>query len=276
MQAATQAYCGNPPVPGATTWNLDPVLLVALAVIAGAYALAALPARLSRGRQACFQAGWLIVALALVSPLCNLSVALFSARVTQHMIIALVGAPLLVAGRGEVLLSAVARLLRGRPGGRLRAGPAGLPFHPSELALGPAAFALALWVWHLGLPYDATLQSTPLYWLMHASLFASALMLWRAVLLAPPLASLGASFFTGLQMTALGALLTLSPRTWFHAHEATTWAWGQSPLQDQQLGGLIMWVPAGTLLLGHAVAMLGLVLLRLSRQHAGAGSAGPA
>jgi putative membrane protein len=258
MEASAQAYCGAPPVPGATAWNLDPFLIGTLVAGAACYAIAA--ARAGSGapttrQQAYFHAGWLIVGLALVSPLCNLSVALFSARVTQHMIVALVGAPLIVAGRGDAVLARALGWTRSVP-------------RSADLALGPAAFALALWVWHLGPPYDATLRGTALYWLMHLTLFAAAISLWRAILFAPPLPSLAASFFTGLQMTALGALLTLSPHVWFHAHESTTWPWGLSPLEDQQLGGVIMWVPAGMLLLAHAVVLLGLAMLRQQQDHA--------
>ena len=95
-------YCGSPPAPGSVTWNVDPILWSLLAIGALAYFIAC--RRLSRDAPArhdhiCFALGWIILALALISPICNLSVALFSARVGQHMILSLIAAPLLVLGR---------------------------------------------------------------------------------------------------------------------------------------------------------------------------------
>src|SRR5690606_7889140 len=105
--ASDLPYCGAPPVPADLwrNWNLDPVLLAVLAGVALAYgiALRSGPAAVRRpaGRlePGSFYGGWLVLTLALVSPLCSLSVALFSARVGQHMLIALVAAPLIALGR---------------------------------------------------------------------------------------------------------------------------------------------------------------------------------
>ena len=63
-----------------------------------------------------------------------------------------------------------------------------------------------------------------------------------------------AGFGTALQMSMLGAILTLAPNPLFTVHSSTTWAWGLSPLQDQQLGGIIMWVPAGLLFTAYGLA----------------------
>ena len=81
-------YCGSPPVPGGVTWNFDPILWSLLALSALAYSVACRHLRRdapARHEQISFALGWTILALALISPLCNLSVALFSARVGQHM-----------------------------------------------------------------------------------------------------------------------------------------------------------------------------------------------
>ena len=73
-----------------------------------------------------------------------------------------------------------------------------------------------------------------------------------------PGAVLLAAFLTTMQMSLLGAVLTFGSRALFAPHFGTTAAWGLSPLEDQQLGGLIMWVPAGTIYAGIALALLGL------------------
>jgi putative membrane protein len=100
---------------------------------------------------------------------------------------------------------------------------------------------------------------------MHLSLYGSALLLWR-VLLDPARAgvaqSLAAGAISTLQMTFLGALLTLSPRLLFTPHLFTTADWGLSPLSDQQIGGLIMWVPG-------CFVFLGVTLVTLARSMAG-------
>jgi putative membrane protein len=105
---------------------------------------------------------------------------------------------------------------------------------------------------------------------MHLTLFGSAILLWRALLFdleVCPGSGLIASFLTGIQMSVLGALLTFSSRPWFSAHAATTMPWGFTPLEDQQLGGLLMWVPGGILLTVYAVIVFGVHLHRLELQH---------
>lgn len=244
-------YCGTPPVPGGATWNLDPVLIAVL--LAGGVAALAATRRHGAVRLGAVTGGWLVLALALLSPLCSLSVALFSARVGQHMLMTLVAAPLLVFGLGRTALMA-------RPGGP---------------ALPGALFALALWAWHLPGPYVATFASDVTYWTMHVTLFGSAVWLWAALQAhaeARPEAAGLAGLATAVQMGLLGALLTLAPRAIFLAAHpaAVTQPWGLSPLEDQQFGGLLMWVPGGLLFAVVCVAGLGLALRRVQRPGAAA------
>ncbi len=86
----------------------------------------------------------------------------------------------------------------------------------------------------------------PAYWLMQATLLGSAWLLWRAILApaAQPGPALIALVATIGQMGLLGALIVFAPQPLYWAHLASTAAWGLSPLADQQLGGLLMWVPA--------------------------------
>jgi len=228
-------YCGAPPMPGDVAWNLDPWLVGALVV---GLLLAWKPAGRGGDRRALL-AGWTVLGAMLVSPLCNLSVALFSARVGQHLVLLTVAAPLL------------ALALPRRPMGT------------GGLALASAAFALALWVWHLPGPYGLTFRSDTAYWLMQASLVGSAAWLWRGLLLdvaSRPEAVLFAGLATAAQMGALGALLTFAPRPLFAPHGMATLAWGLTPLEDQQLGGLLMWVPGGLAFALVALPALGRAL----------------
>jgi len=249
-------YCGSPPVPGGVTWNIDPVLWSLLAMAGVAYLVGSRTMRRerpTRDEQLCFALGWIILALALVSPICNLSVALFSARVGQHMILSLIAAPLLVLGRADMLVLHAVGVYSEVPA-------------RTEAYAAPLAFALALWAWHAPGPYDATFASHMVYWLMHLTLFAAAIALWRVLLrgvVQQPVAALIASAFTGAQMCALGVLFTFASHPVFAVHAATTWPWRWTQIQDQQFGGLLMWVPGGMVFTIHALAVLSLFLRKV-------------
>jgi putative membrane protein len=221
-------YCGSAPLPGdlLTRFNLDGVLIVSLILLAGwqFWAVGRTGAGGMRRRQAFSIAGWLIAGTAFVSPLCALSVALFSARVLQHMLLVLVAAPLIAMGLPRSVPSR----------------------HPWRLWTATAAFFLALWYWHMPIPYDLTFASTGLYWAMHITLFGSAVLVWRQLLDHPPQWTgqvLTAGALTFVHMGLLGAVLTLADHPLFTRHLVSSYPWGLSPLQDQQLGGSLMWVP---------------------------------
>lgn len=210
MTAWSGPYCGPAPPPEDIflRWNGDPSAFL----VVGAITLAT------------WRSGWgwgasLALGLAFLSPLCALSSALFSARVVHHLLLVIVAAPLLALAR---------------PSAR-RTG-AGLPFLISTVTL---------WLWHLPAAYDAALGHPGLYWAMQASLLATAWAFWRAVLSQPAMTGPGWAFPAYLAMGMLGALLTLTPRALYATHATAPLLWGMTPLQDQQLGGLIMWVPAG-------------------------------
>ncbi|WP_246045561.1 cytochrome c oxidase assembly protein [Rubellimicrobium roseum] len=191
-------------------WNLDPGLLIALTLMA--FLMRRSPSGLL---------GVAALAVAFVSPLCALSAALFSARVVHHVLIMAVAAPLL----------ALVRPAR------------------KESSPGPALvmFTIVLWAWHWPVAYDFALGWVPAYWLMQATLLVAAVVFWRRVL--HPQQAEGSALLAILgawmQMALLGALLTFAPETLYAIHATAPLAWSLSPLADQQLGGLLMWVPAG-------------------------------
>ncbi len=231
---ATAAYCGVPPLPGElwARFNLDPILIVAL------IAVASLQYRASRreGRSPVTASfGWAIAATALISPLCALSVSLFSARIAQHMILILAAAPMIAGG-----------LPRWR---RLESS--------ASLWASTLAFFLALWFWHMPNPYEATFRSTPVYWAMHLSLFGSGIWLWGSLLRQHSPQALVAGTLASMQMGLLGAVICLASWPMYRPHYATTEAWGLTPLADQQLGGVLMWVPGCLLFLWVAMRSLG-------------------
>jgi len=251
-------YCGAPPLPDNLSWNLDPLLICALGMGAAAYLFAYQRSPLDTRRNLhpfAFICGWLILTVSFVSPLCNLSVALFSARIAQHMILVIAAAPLLIMGGADLLIS--------------RRFTSFDRCEKIETFASPLLFAFVLWFWHMPKPYDATLGPHVIYWSMELSLLVTSLLLWRCLLRGltrNPAPAIAAGLFTGLQMTGLGALLVFTPRALFSVHFTTTEAWGLSPLQDQQVGGLIMWLPFGLVLAAHAAFAIGVFLQGLDRK----------
>lgn len=220
------AYCGAAPAPDDiwTRWNPDPVLIAALLALAVAVAT-------GRWRAANNRAAWAAIGLMVivfVSPFCALSSALFSVRVLHHV----------------VLIAAVAPLLAlAFPLPRIGSPP---------LVVLVVAQALVLWLWHAPALYAWGLASIPAYWLMQLSLLGSAWLTWRSILArqAPCGPALLALVTTIGQMGLLGALIVFAPVPLYLVHLTSTAAWGLTPLADQQLAGLLMWVPAALPYLG--------------------------
>ncbi|WP_334164122.1 cytochrome c oxidase assembly protein [Phenylobacterium sp.] len=222
-------YCGPPPTPAglAASWNLDVWVLAFLAVVWAIHRLARNP---ERGADRYAVAGVAVLALAFVTPLCALSSALFSARVTHHALLLVVAAPLLAA--------ALPRLRRG-------------------LLAATVIQALVIWFWHAPAPYAWALAGDARYWLMEATLLGAAVAFWSAARAAHPLAAAGALLVSMMLTGLLGALITFAAQPLYGPHLATTFAWGLDPLEDQQLAGLIMWAPMALAYLLPALARIG-------------------
>lgn len=240
-----------------TAWTWEPAVLAVLVVAAAFYAVGLrrlwstkVGVGIKRWEAAGFFAGWVVVALALVSPLHALGGVLFSAHMAQHELLISVGAPLLILGRPLIpflwALSPAWRKTSGVASKQVavRAGW-GILTRPSTAF---AVHAVALWAWHLPGPYQATVHSELTHTLQHLSFVITALLFWWTIFTARNGAiGQGAAVFylfaTALQTGALGALLTFAPTLWYPAYAGTAGAWGLSALEDQQLGGLIMWIP---------------------------------
>jgi putative membrane protein len=260
-----------------TAWSFEPVTILLLAGSGWLYVRglgrlwhAAGTGRGVRRRDAiAFASGWTLLALALLSPLHALGGVLFSAHMTQHEVLMTAATPLLVLGRPLIpFIWALSPKWRRETG--LWAG-LGVVARPWQFLTHPAsAFVLhgiAIWVWHLPSLYDATVGSELMHAAQHASFIGTALLFWWVVLQPSGsrggvAVSIGMLFGTVLHTGALGALLTLTSRPLYSAYAATTGPWGLSPVDDQQLGGIIMWVPGG---LAYVVVALFLVV-RLLRE----------
>jgi putative membrane protein len=245
------------------SWNADPWVIAGLAITGVLYISGIVRlwrhSRTGGGvpvwRAACFAAGMATLIVALLSPVDTLGAELFSMHMVQHELMMLVAAPLLVCGR-PLAVSVWAFSLGGRRRiahlikSRAVQTPWQLLTLPSVAWL---LHAVILWAWHAPALFQAGLASDVLHTLQHFSFLASALLFW-ASLIGPHLqmragAAVVYILTTAIHTGMLGALLTFSSRIWYPVYAQTTEAWGLTVLEDQQLGGLIMWVPAGFILL---------------------------
>ena len=200
-------------------WNFDPLLFAALAA---AYVIG----RRCEARPLPLAAGLAILLALFASPLCALGSALFSVRVSHHLILTTLAAPVIAAAFP-------------RGGGSVTAWTAG--------------HAVVWWAWHTPTAYAFALASDAGYWLMQTTLLLSAVGFWRAVRAALPPVAVAGLLATMVQMGLLGALLTFAGMPVYAWHLVTTQPWGLTPLEDQQLAGLIMWVPGAGAYLGAAL-----------------------
>ena len=245
-----------------SAWDARPEVAATLVLVAGAYAigwsrLARRGEPVSRWRLAAAGAGVLSLAVALLSPLDRMAHASFAVHMVQHLLLIAVAAPLLLlADPFAALLWVLPSPLRAAAGHLLR--PA-LPLRRLGLRLTglPVAWlvgALVIWLWHLPIAYDAAVGDRVIHDVEHLAFFASAVVFWWPIVqphprLRPP-ASYGARVaylvLAALQGGLLGLLLASSPSPWYRAYAS---------VEDQSLGGLVMWG------LGGAVDMLAVLVL---------------
>lgn len=210
-------------------WNLDPILLLALA-LAIVLSLRQ-PGIGARERRFIAAVGGLTLLL-FVSPFCALTSALFSARAVHHLLLTAVLPPLIVVACPHS------------------------PRLPGGVFPWTAVHAFIFWSWHVPEAYGWALSNDAVYWLMQASLLLSAVGLWSAVSRVSVTNAIAALLGTMVQMGLLGALLTFAGSALYAPHFIAPVAWGLSPLEDQQLAGLIMWAPGAGIYLVAALALL--------------------
>jgi putative membrane protein len=272
-------------------WSFEPWVVAPLALSATLYALGV--ARLWRhagglrgiGRRqvAAFAAGWVVLVIALVSPLDTLGASFFSAHMVQHELLMVVVAPLMVLGRPLAAwawaFAPAQRQAIGR-GLRVRWWASVWAWLTDPLAAW-VLHALALWLWHVPRFFDAALANEGWHALQHASFLGTALLFWWAVLGRDARSrqnsgfALAYLFTTMLHTSALGALLTLAPTPWYEGYATTTALFGLGPLEDQQLGGLVMWIPGGFAYVAAGLVMVARLLGRPTLSPAIAAAPGP-
>lgn len=252
------------------TWGLDPAVIASLALSGWLYfrGLRRMWSEAGRGRgirrweAGTFAAGWFALFVALVSPLHPLGEVLFSAHMTQHELLMLVAAPFLVLGRPVVaFLWAMPVVWSRRMGQWTKARWFQRGWRSITMPLTAwGIHAAALWIWHVPFLFQATLRSDLVHTLQHICFLGSALLFWWALIHGPQGAlGYGAAalyvFTTSVHSGVLGALITFAGTVIYPAYLHSTESWGLTALEDQQLGGLIMWVPAGAVYVVAGLAL---------------------
>lgn len=271
MPVLAHAHSGGPAAPSGEG-GLAAILEIAIPVIiaAGLYLGGALRLRGRKGqafaaggwRTLAFFAGLALLALSLLPPLDAWSAESFAFHMVQHEALMLLAAPLLVLGRPLPIflwafpLSARTALARSARSSPVRKTWSTLTYPLTAWTL----HALVLWVWHAPGLFDAALTSRPVHTLQHVSFLLSALLFWTALFEERAKDRQGAGvlylFTTTVHTGVLGALLAFATQPWYQAYLTRASEWGFSPLEDQQLGGLIMWVPASLVYVGVGLALI--------------------
>lgn len=241
-------------------WIAGPILAVAVVYSAGAFRLRRNARSQAIRDVALFYAGLALLALAVLSPLHSLGTVLLTAHMIEHEIMMVAAAPLIVASRpAATLMFGLPRPVRLNLASLLRLKPVRKFWRAAtDLPSATVLHAAALWIWHVPALFEAAGANEAVHTLQHAIFLGSALLFWIAVMdrlhrrYGQGYAAL-ALFFISLQAGALGALLTLSPRTWYELPPGALELAGLSPLDDQVLAGLIMWVPACSLYVAAAL-----------------------
>jgi putative membrane protein len=264
-------------------WGSDPGVIVSLVALLLLYAqgLAALWGNgqvgrgIKRWQGGCFALGWFSLVAAMVSPLHPLGRVLFTAHMVQHELLMLVAAPLLVLGRPMlVMMASIGRWRRAwkflKPVARVERRAHSL-LRKTPPAAAWIVHALALWIWHLPALFQAAVSNEAVHALQHFCFLGSGLIFWWAIIYgAKKRASYGAGvlylFTTAAHSGVLGAMLTLGSAPWYPAYESTAPLWGMTALEDQQLGGLIMWIPAGLVYIAAALILFAFWLKESERR----------
>lgn len=242
-------------------------LLLLLSGVWYAWGVRSLWQRAGRGRGIsigcvlAFAACSLTLVIALATPLDALAESLFSAHMVQHLLLMLVAAPLWVLGTPVLAFLWALPPLPRRRIGRYWKRSYWLRRTTNILTSGGPALVLStavLWFWHLPLPYQSALRNSRIHAVEHLTFFGSASLFWWSVLQPTGrrrTSHAGALLLivaTLMQCGALGALLMFATTPWYPMHAAGAAAWGVSLLEDQQLAGLIMWIPSAAIYVGVA------------------------
>lgn len=237
-------------------WNFDPLVCVPLLLAHWLYGRGVMRAWKQADigrvvpvwRAACFIAGELVLVAALVAPLDPLGETLLSAHMAQHILLTAVAPSLLVLGMPVIAwtwaLPPTWRRVGATPTAR---GLAVVMAVLSRPLLASLVATAVMWAWHAPVLFEAALVDETIHTIEHITFFAGALLAWQAALSphASAVAGAGATLVVFMAGGMLGGVLCLAPVPLYDWYGNRALLWGMSPLEDQQLAGLLMWVVAG-------------------------------
>lgn len=230
-------------------WNFEPGLMVNLALIAAGYALCVTGPlrRFFPGNEPptpvqvrLFFVGWVVLFIALASPIDSLASYLLTMHMLQHLLLAMVAPPFLLLGLPRWVLRPLMRIPGAYPVGSFITNPVFVFF----------AFNAVFALWHVPFYYDLALRDERFHILEHVMFFAIGVLSWWPVCSpmdelppAHPLLQTAYLFFMSLPSTIIGALIAFAEAPLYPYYALRPRLWGISLGDDQQLAGLIMWVP---------------------------------
>jgi putative membrane protein len=236
-------------------WNWEPGLLAGLIAQIGAYLACVGPLRrwfpgsepVAASQVQVFALGWLALFAALVSPVDTLATSLLTMHMVQHLLLTLVAPPLMLMGTPRWLLRPLLRL------------PGALPIGRMLTRVVPAFFIynIVFGLWHVPRYYELALANEQVHILEHLTFFVTAALTWWPI--CSPLDELPARppgvqvlylFLQSLPPTILGAILTFASEPLYPSYVRAPHLWGLDPLTDQQLAGLLMWIPGSLVFFG--------------------------
>ena len=214
----------------------DALPAIAIVTAAGLYVRGLARRPVPPWRAPAFLTGLALATVVLYGRLGELAHSRFSVHMVQHVALMYGAALLLVLGDAARVLRAGSPRFLLRAISRLPRGLRSMPRNPLLCAAGAVG---AIWAWHLPVLYEAALDDPFLHWAQHVSLFVTSLLVWALAFgtrrAAEPVA-LAVLFAMTLAGGALGAIITFATSILYGPH---------SSLADQQLAGVIMWIPPG-------------------------------
>jgi putative membrane protein len=250
----------RPMIPFQPDWSLHPTVIVGTLLLGASYFWGIGPWRRRHGhppaplwRVALFLTGLAVILVSLNGPIHDLSdYYLFSIHMVQHLLLTLVLPPLLIAGLPGWLADGMASRPWARSVGRVLTHP---------LAAG-MIFTVTLTVWHLVPMYDLMMRNHEVHVATHLMFMVAAVIMWWPALspstVLPPLPyGLRALylFLVSIPMQLVAAIITFADDVLYDWYAVAPRTWGLSPNEDQQLGGLLMWVPGNMYMLAAIAAV---------------------
>ena len=272
LAISTQASAHGGVTAEHASWILDPFVTLPLALLLTIYLVGRkrLTARSSSPRRPGWQfvGGWTFLSFALVSPLHEAGERSFTLHMIEHELIMLPATLLLAASNaGGTLVWGLPAPVRKALGGGWKAPLASVWRWLTEPVTATAVQAVVMLAWHTPALFDRALGSRGWHVAQHLSFILASLLFWWAM--THPRRggySLSATclFFTSLVEGGLGALMALSQSPWYSAYAAMGMSGiGLDPTTEQQLAGLVMWIPGGAV---HGAAALWLLHRWLSSE----------